>query len=215
MIHSIPRILSRYRIRRSRARGYTAVEVLIAMTLFAIGAAGVIGMQRTSIQANADARRLDTASAITAEWLARLRRDSMMWTEPNDLVTTSNHATRTVWLGDTAMLATPLPKDTGWRLPIVPPASPPIAHSYAFDITGRETIPAAADTFYCVNYRLDWLSLDPGNTFGRTIRAEVRVFYPRVEQNPTADCAPTVAQAGGDAVYHFVYATTTLRRNGS
>lgn len=177
------------------------------MTLFAIGAAGVIGMQRTSIQANADARRLDTATGIASEWLARLRRDSMTWTEPNDLVIASNHATKTVWLGDTTLLASPLPKDTGWRLPIVPAS--PIASSYAFDVSGREVVPGAADTFFCVNYRLDWL------LFERTIRAEVRVFYPRVEQGPPANCQPVTGETGAEDVFHFVYATTTLRRNGT
>jgi len=78
-------------------RGYTVVEVLSAMTLFAIGAAGVIGMQRVTIQGGADARNFDIATNIAREWQHRLQRDSLAWTEPNSLVTTSN-IDNTLWL---------------------------------------------------------------------------------------------------------------------
>ncbi len=195
------------RLRRTLSRGYTSVEVLMAMTLFSIGAAGVIGMQRVAIQGNADARRSDVGAGISAEWLSRLRRDSMMWTQPNASIPTSNHASATIWLADTATLATPAPASAGWLLPRQP-AGPFIGSSYAFDILGREVAPGSAETFYCVNYRLDWL------VALTTIRAEVRVFWPRFEQAAPASCAPDVADATNSSqTYHFMYATTTLRRN--
>ena len=46
--------------------GYTAVEVLMAMTVMVIGAAAVISMQKTSIQGNLDARKTDIANSIGA-----------------------------------------------------------------------------------------------------------------------------------------------------
>ena len=55
----------------------------MAMTLFAIGAAGVIGMQRATIQGGEDARRFDMATNIANEWIARLQRDATFWTQPN------------------------------------------------------------------------------------------------------------------------------------
>jgi prepilin-type N-terminal cleavage/methylation domain-containing protein len=73
------------RIVRGAARGYTVVEIMSAMTLFAIGAAGVVGMQRVTVQGGYDARRFDTATNIAREWQHRLQRDSAYWTEPNSI----------------------------------------------------------------------------------------------------------------------------------
>lgn len=198
---------------RQTKRGYTAVEVLVSMTLFAIGAAGVISMQRVSIQGNADARRADIGTGIASEWLARLRRDSMSWTTPNGIVGTDNRNTNCTWLKDTEVstLAAPLLANASWRQPISPTLP---GGANTFDVLGREVAQGAADRFFCVNYRLGWLRIDPNTGFGTTIRAEVRVFWPRVEQSPAATCAPADANLiNAQELYHFVYATTTLRRN--
>lgn len=201
------------RFSRRRSRGFTAVEVLAAMTLFAIGAAGVISMQKASIQGNADARRYDIATGIGAEWIARLRRDSMSWTEPNATVTTNNFG-NTLWLRNTSMLPTPLPDDTGWLLPGPVATTNYFGTSYAFDVLGREVPAGSADTFYCVNYRLGWLQTDPANAgAGLTARAEVRVFWPRFSQPPAANCNPATANGASPSRFHFLYTTTTVRRN--
>jgi type II secretory pathway pseudopilin PulG len=192
--------------RRSR-RGYTSVEVLVAMTLFAIGAAGVVGMLRATMQGNADARRFDIATSIANEWLGRLRRDSMTWTEPNAAINTSNILTSTVWLRNTATLATPLPDGANWMVPAIP--VPQFGGSPSFDAIGRE-LTAADPPFFCVNYRLDWLLVNS------TIRAEVRVFWPRYEAAAPASCAPAIADdAAARQSFHFVYATSTIRRNAN
>jgi type II secretory pathway pseudopilin PulG len=193
--------------RRRGRRGYTSVEVLVAMTLFAIGAAGVIGMMRATMQGNADARRFDIATSIANEWLGRLRRDSMTWTQPNAAINTSNIATTTIWLNNVASLPTPLPAGANWILPPTP--TPQFGGSPSFDAIGRE-LTAAEAPFFCVNYRLDWLLVNS------TIRAEVRVFWPRYESAAPASCTPAIADAAtAPADYHFVYATSTIRRNAN
>ena len=208
------------RLRRNQW-GYTAIEVLVAMTLFAIGAAGVISMQRVAVQGNADARRADIATGIAGEWLARLRRDSMSWTAPNTITQVDNRNANTIWLGDTEvtlLAGPPLPPNIGWRQPIVPGVL--FGNANTFDVLGREVPQGSAQRFFCVNYRLDWLGqrLDPvtGLTQGNTIRAEVRVFWPRIEQSPAGTCGPGDANVpNAQELYHFVYATTTLRRNAT
>lgn len=196
---------------RPSERGYTAIEVLVAMTLFAIGAAGVIGMQRVSVQGNADARRADVATGIAGQWLARLRRDSLMWTQVDDLTAAppvTNNRSNTVWLQDSevTVLAPPVPANFGWKLPKASAIFPGSGNT--FDVLGREVVTTSADRFFCVNYRLDWLLINS------TIRAEVRVFWPRFEQDKPADCTPaTAAVTNAQELFHFVYATTLLRRN--
>lgn len=58
--HSPSRASSRPRT----GRGYTAIEVMLAITVLMIGSAGVMSMQKASIQGNFDARRLDLANSI-------------------------------------------------------------------------------------------------------------------------------------------------------
>lgn len=202
------------RSRRKRDRGYTVVEVMSAMTLFAIGAAGVIGMQRVTIQGGNDARRFDVASNIANEWSFRLQRDSMFWTLPdgsNPSVT--NLATNTAWLKDVAT------NPNVWITPAVPSTGAQGAMSPAFDIFGRDLASGTGDHMFCAQYRLTWIA-DPGVAPslqpGALVHAEVRVFWSRLEREIIGNCAaPTVApdSTEGATTYHFVYATTAIRQN--
>lgn len=194
--------------RRDGARGYTAVEVLFAITLFAIGAAGVIGMERATIRGNQDARRLDVGQALARQWVERLRRDATLWQVGGPQADRS----RTRWLKDgDGHIATP----PTWRLVPAPTTDPADGLSSRFDTLGRDLTSAATlasdpPLFYCAQMRLEWLVPD------QLLRAEVRVFWPRnLELGP----AGTFCQAGdtspddADAVrrYQFVHVTTTLR----
>ncbi|AKU99419.1 hypothetical protein AKJ09_06083 [Labilithrix luteola] len=197
--------------RRARRDGYTAVEVLVAMTLFAIGAAGVIGMQKVSIQGNTDARRFDIATAIGNQWMGRLQRDAMTWTKPDSADPNSNLTTNTTWLRFASALPTPLGANVGWQQPPAPPNNY-FGQSYAFDVLGRELPEGSKDIFFCVNYRLDFL--DPvNNPTTSPIRAEVRVFWPRFEQGPPTDCSVATAGALTTQQAHFLYLTSIVRRN--
>lgn len=205
------------RTRRARVRGYTAVEVLSAMTLFAIGAAGVIGMQRVTVQGGEDARRFDMATNIANEWTARLQRDAMFWTMPN----ASNPLVSNI--DDTRFIKQVATCSTNWCLPgtTLPSAGSEPGMSPAFDSFGRDRPQNSGDHMYCVQYRLQWIAPPgPANNPSLTaiMRAEVRVFWARLELNTINNCAaPAIDPDGADGPksYHFIHATTAVRENAA
>ncbi|HSO38767.1 MAG TPA: prepilin-type N-terminal cleavage/methylation domain-containing protein [Labilithrix sp.] len=195
--------------RRSNQRGYTAVEVLSALTLLAIGASGVIGMQRVTLQGSEDARRFDIGGNIANEWCSRLQRDSAQWTEPNAVVLNNNNITATKFLKSVATCSAAFCN---------PPAALPAAGmSGSFDTFGIDLPAAATTATYCAQYRLQWIA-DPGAAApynpAALMRAEVRVFWSRLDQNPVGDCAAATPDAANAyKLYHFVYATTMVRES--
>src|SRR5271165_2005192 len=88
----------RHSFKPSTRRGYTAVEVLMAMTVMTIGAAAVMSMQKASVQGNLDARETDVANSIARMWVERLQRDAMQWTQPNNQNPTLNNFSQAVLL---------------------------------------------------------------------------------------------------------------------
>lgn len=203
---------------RNSRHGYTAVEVLMAMTVMAIGAAAVISMQKASVQGNLEAHEADVAASVARMWVDRLQRDAMQWTLPNGDNPTLNN------FSNAKLLSTPTYGTWG-----LPQAYVTQYQSYGFDILGRD-LPAADLTatntgnnivvpVFCVNYRLQWLV--PQSIPGEPglIRADVRVLWPRgINNQPAAGwCNATLAaQANPDQgstgpTYHSLYVTTTLR----
>ncbi len=211
--------------RARAARGYTAIEVLMAMTVMAIGGAAVITMQKTSVTGNLDARKADVANAIARTWVERLQRDAMAWTLPSSAGNGNNLAN--------ALVVGNILKAPGlWFFPdqeigqTVPETMSP-----AFDILGRdlpEALEGSAD--FCVSVRLSWLTqtaLPPG---GDLIRADVRVFWPiGIINSFPGFCNAAIAGAddpntvGGAhvapnpdpaaLVFHTLYVTTSIREN--
>jgi prepilin-type N-terminal cleavage/methylation domain-containing protein len=199
--------------RRARSRGYTAVEVLMAMTLFAIGAAGVIGMQRVTMQGGEDARRVDMATNIANEWLSRLQRDASFWTEPSsDKPTTINLVQNTQWLKQVGSC------NQFCKIPM-PTTPSPEGLSPAFDMFGRDLPDGTKDAWYCAQYRLTWIQ-DPGTApslkLTGLMRAEVRVYWSRLEANPIGDCSQPpdeIIPTGTASPFHMVYGATAIRSN--
>jgi len=209
---------------RAVARGYTMVEVMMGMSLLAIGAAAVISMQRASMQSNLDARKLDMANSIAREWIERLRRDATQWTLPNESNLNTNYA-------NAQLLATYLPwgtagstpsVTTAWSYPSVYLASAtvPDGVSPGFDILGRDLSAAniqgstssPSKAVFCTNIRLNWLVVNS------LLRAEVRVFWPRmltagVNTPDWCNQANASAVTGDTSHYHFIYAATAIREN--
>jgi prepilin-type N-terminal cleavage/methylation domain-containing protein len=57
---------------QTNSRGFTLIEVLIAMAIFAIGILAVTTMQMRSINQNASARMQTEATTLAVDWMERL-----------------------------------------------------------------------------------------------------------------------------------------------
>jgi prepilin-type N-terminal cleavage/methylation domain-containing protein len=212
--------------RPNSSRGYTAIEVLMAMTVFAIGAAGIIGMQRASVQGNQDARNLDIANGIARMWIERLRRDASLWTTP---------APPTDYTA-TNFLKSPFLDANAWTFPIGPcPSTSSLTSGRsnadglcpAFDGFGRDLAQSDfALAAFCVNIRIDTVGKDQNNNIA-VMRAMVRVYWPRglvaapyVNGGNRFCSAPALSDltSGPDAttsdqIYHFVQSVTLISSN--
>lgn len=76
---------------RGRRRGFTLIEILVAVIIIVIGLVGVMAMQIVAIQANATARDTSEATVLAEQFVTLLQQDATAWTEGNDL-------SQTVWL---------------------------------------------------------------------------------------------------------------------
>jgi type II secretory pathway pseudopilin PulG len=217
--------------RSASTRAYTVVEVLMAMTVMAIGGAAVMTMQKTSVTANLDARKTDVANSIARTWVERLQRDAMQWTLPGPENPAGNNIDKAAIVNNVVVAP------GQWFLPqqeLKPSATNGIwTMSPAFDILGRD-LPATsfASADFCVNVRLSWLRttvLPPG---GDLIRADVRVIWPMGISNALPGfCSDATAQEddpnGGPGILretnddpdrlalHAIYLTTTIRENAA
>jgi prepilin-type N-terminal cleavage/methylation domain-containing protein len=198
------------------ARGYTAVEVLIAMTVMTVGAAAVMTMQKASIQGNLDARRVDIATAIARTWEERLQTDAMAWTQPNAGVPNVNNlgssngaiiqrglSSPGIWVYPSDYIAGVNGGNTPW--------------SYGFDILGRDlALTDVGSATFCVAVQFNVLV--PGTVAPALLRADVRVLWLR----GLGANSPTPTPCGGSdalsanpssAVYQAVYVTTAVKEN--
>lgn len=209
------------------------IEILVSMTLLAIGASGVIAMQKAAVQGHQDARQMDVANAIAREWMERLRRDAMLWTP--SVTQTGIVPPPNIAQAPTIQIFSP----PHWYIPtmrIAPQGAQTDVESPGFDVLGRDVPTAdlasaaqgatnAAGLYstntatvleYCTNVRITPLTLDQ-----TLVRAEVRVFWPRglfTSLNPQVCTVDPPAAWEADPVtvteqYHFIYLTSAIRQN--
>jgi len=188
-----------------RTRGYTVVELMMALAVFTTGITGVIAMQRATVAANRLAKNITVASGIADAWLGQLATDAAQW---------RSNLVGTIWLG-TVNVAN---MNGAWQLPAWNTGRD---FGPGFDPLGA---PGANNRDFCAHIRLTWFYLDgsgvggdPGNGL---IRTEVRVFWPRdgvtrvandcTNATPATINAVTAAIASGE--YHVVTQASAVRQ---
>lgn len=207
------------RARRRRA-AYTMVEVMMALAILAVGATGVIAMQKATLIGNTRARNLTIASSIASAWIDRLKIDGLAWRKTTSGGTTIND---TRWL---KTVGEDYPQIGGnenvWFRPGIDMT---LGYSPAADVRGHDITDAAKtkEAAFCTNVRL--VQLMPN-----MVRADVRVFWLRNRGTNVSDTeAGTVngmELCSGDAGYvskvsdstsryHFVYMSAAVMRTGA
>ena len=190
-----------------RLRGYTVVELMMSLAVFATGVTGVIAMERATITSNQQAKNVAIANGIAQAWLSQLAADATLWTRTGDV-------TRTTWL--TTITST----NDLWQLPVY---NTTLKFGPQFDGFGA---PVAANGVFCAQIRLTWLYGDKsaqqtsGLAGNGLIRTEVRVFWPRdptyVVANDCQDGAQgtisDVTKAFGTGMYHVVTQAGAVRQ---
>jgi prepilin-type N-terminal cleavage/methylation domain-containing protein len=166
----------RRRTAKARLLGYTLMEVMVSMAVLAVGASGVIALQKVTGVGNTNTRNLAAANRIAAKWAERLSFDSLQW---DPALGFSN----TYWLKTAAAPGQ-------WAVPAE-------VSSYASpdaDVLGADLFPGdPAQPAFCTHIRLTPL---PG--FQQTIRAEVRVFWDKAGNPVSCGVAPDVVSASPD-----------------
>jgi prepilin-type N-terminal cleavage/methylation domain-containing protein len=197
-------------LHRSPARGYTLVELLMAITVFAFGVSGVIAMQKVTLASNRHAKNLAIATRIAEGWADQLTADGSLWT-----VDTAGASTRgkTTWL----KLADPS-RIVDWFMPAF---SSTLGFGPAFGALGQPRDPTTRpeQAAFCTHIRFGFLASETLPTTGNgVIRAQIRVFYRREE--PGLASVPTGQICSIDdstfknnlSAFHVVYLTTAIRQ---
>lgn len=202
----------RARARLERQGGYTVIELVMAMGVFAIGITGISAMQAATSASNRHAKNLAIANAIAKTWHEELAVDATQWTVQNDLIGLGQTSwVKQVELGD---LGTP-----PWFRPDTVGTM-----GASFDALGNFTTDPTQAVF-CTHVRLTRLIRIQGSGL---IRADVRVFWPKFGHdwtqqeycsaavNPTTFAPFVPGSTGADATevdnFHFVYSTSAIRQ---
>jgi type IV pilus assembly protein PilV len=198
--------------RNSRSsHGYTFVELMMAITVFAIGIGGIIAMQKVTIASNAGAKNLSIATHIAQSWLDELQADSAQWNGVGDF-------NETEWLGNVGA------EDTANAAWFRPTYSSTRLMGPGFDALGNAVATAdlATDAHFCSDLRLTWLGTQSGVKQGAgLIRVEVRVYWLREALSSLSDtipasvCALNATQVNdpvNQRMFHFVYLSTAVRQ---
>jgi type II secretory pathway pseudopilin PulG len=195
---------------RRSGRGYTAVEVMLAMTVLIISAAGVMSMQKGAVQGNLDARKLDVANSVARIWLDRLSTDATTWTSVGGAPAGS--------LSNTLVLGSLAPAIPGIGTFQPAPTIAAQGWSPAFDIFGRDVSTSSATMVFCTDIDIDNLAVDQNNQ-PMMLRATVLVFWGTALVGSTVQAYPGCPGPPNGTVtsqpkgtYHTLFATEALRR---
>ena len=204
---------------KRRTRGFTLIEVLLALGIMTTGAVALLGFQRHVARSNRHARNVATATQIAENWVERLKVDARTWWQRGQRDITPR-IDQGMILGPTEWLEQMSGVEMQFFQPTITAGTTPNI-SYAYDLDGLDQNPALRTHRFCSSLRFGWVR------YGIALRADVRVYWPKdVVPDETID--PTAADlfllcddknvelmpgGTGHPNYHVVYLSTVLRPN--
>jgi prepilin-type N-terminal cleavage/methylation domain-containing protein len=198
-----------------RARGYTIIEVIMALAVLTLGSAGVIAMQKAALISNTQARNLATANTLAQGWLERMRVDALAWSKPAGVPNLPS----TKWLKNVG---------SGWFAPDPSVASVSPIGASAADIMGADVYGSDGSApAFCSQARLSRFTQSPTACVGtalaagdpnlctlyRMIRVEIRVYWDKSGRQ--LDCTQALPSDYNLNRYGFVYVVSAVLENNS
>ncbi|MGK0358895.1 MAG: prepilin-type N-terminal cleavage/methylation domain-containing protein [Bradymonadia bacterium] len=185
--------------RGRRARGFTIIEVLVAVVITAIGFAAIFSLQIGSMQGNIEAREMAAATNLAERFVAELRSDAYMWTtglRPKADITPRLARTASVWHSFTE---TPVDQNGRANISEDPAFGSPLARQR-----------------FCVHY---WLGERDPRMDG-ILRVQVRVIWPvasldRSRLNTVCSEQQADDFAPDPSVYRTISLPAAVRRHAS
>jgi prepilin-type N-terminal cleavage/methylation domain-containing protein len=187
--------------KRALRRGYTLVELMMALALFTVAVLGIISMQKITVVSNAHAKNVAMAQRIAQGWAGQLEMDGSAW----------RTAFGSGWLNAAAT----------WQRPLYITGR---AFGAAFDALGNPVPDGELGRAqFCTHVRMSWLYPTNSGVGGNgMLRAEIRVFWLRdgeaaLDSNASMCALQTSATATNIGLaterYHFVYQTVGIRQH--
>lgn len=194
------------------ARGFTVVELLMAIVVLSTVTFGIMAFERGIVRSNEQSRNLTAGMAVADYWMEHARTEALLWR--TNAATDLADAARTPMLNAVtdALLAVP-GASTGWL--DVPPAGASPRFNRHLEEWTIGSPPAVDVGEFCAQYRITVLTPAPDEL----LRIEVRVLWYKVGVDRTADWAvcPSAGMLSGGLPniekVHMVQVASTLRRN--
>ena len=188
---------------RKHSRGYTAVEVMMAMGLLGLGTAGVLSSLKTVTIGATGVRDFDTATNLAQSWVERVRTDATAWISETTF-------------GNASLLASGFTGNA--FLPTQAYGTETV--QAGSDLRGTDLPPTHLNTKFCAGLRFRCLATSGAAAPGcASIVVTVAVFFPRegatVADTPfcTVNNALTAIPAAGadrSAAFDSTFRTVTI-----
>jgi prepilin-type N-terminal cleavage/methylation domain-containing protein len=181
--------------------GFTIVELMMSLAVLTVGISGIIAMQKVTAVSNLHSKSVAIATQIANAWQDQLLVEGTLWRR-----SASPSLPTWAWLTKT--------DQTGW---FRPKYDDTYRHfGAAFDALGNPVTEGnIAQAQFCVHLQLVPVIALTDSLGNATIRASVRVIWPRVQgKQPASFCASDAdAKALGDDItdFHSLYQTFAIR----
>ncbi|MFO0617736.1 MAG: hypothetical protein U0414_34400 [Polyangiaceae bacterium] len=230
---SAPRASARRgaRARRRAKRGYTIVEVMMALCVLAVGGMGIVALQKFAAIGAVSSRSMTSASDVANSWVEFLQAEATKWNRPDNSDIVEAPLLNLALSNGNVGNWTTIPTNVAFGTP----------DGGATRVFGDNK--PTPDIHFCSQIRATWLGAkdQPATQAGQAlaisakpsdvVRVEVRTWYAKTGRPINAECAVWTAAAVTNMLntpdsglsdgavirsrheYGFVYASGTVRRN--
>lgn len=197
-----------------RQKGFTIVEVMVALGVMTISAMALFGMQAQATRANVRARDMTVASQIAQNVLERMKMDGLAWNTLGEPAVVLNNTSMLQLIDGSGAFMT-LPERSETR------GAKTVVWSNGFDLYGIDVpisgapVATLSSIRFCASQRLSWVY-----DTRRAIRADVRVWWSKeaptrsiISDFPGCTDNDVQLRPGGARYddYHTVYMSTVIR----